>query len=308
MQQRARRVRGRLAGVALASFTGLACAQLDEPARFESVVGVLQIVETIPATGSTEVDPLARIDVCLSAEVDARKLEAFDATLHSAELTFDAEVEVQLFGWRAPGSRTGLAQQRWCPGSVISLTPGGSLQPGLTYRIRLRPALLGWAGEELDTEQDGWIPNPNAEDEPQWFVEFVVAGSPADEPPDQIPELEPGPTLTQLFEPGEVFDPDRGTCSCHQQVGELANERLDLSSPETAFAGLVLRTGLQGTDFPMITQRRPSESYLIQKLLRTADGERLHAVRGQAMPPDDPLPHADLAKLAHWIASGAQLE
>jgi hypothetical protein len=277
--------------------------ELGERERFEEQVGALEIVEVIPGEGATGVDPVGRIDVCLSAEVDPRKLEAFDATLNSGELTFDTEVEVQLFAWRAPGERDSLADERWCPGSVISLTPSGAMQPGLKYRIALRPALLGWAGEALDT-QDGWL--PDAEGELVWFSEFTIAGSPSEHPPTQLPELEPGPTLTQLFEPGEVFDPQRAACGCHQRPDELARARLDLSDPATAWSELVLRTGLQATDFPMITPRRPSESYLIHKLLRTAAGERLHAVRGRAMPPDEPLPHADLARIAHWIADGAQ--
>lgn len=292
-------------GLLPAALVVAGCGALDDQQRFEPVVGDLQIAETIPASGA-QVDPLGRIDVCLSAEVDPRALASFDATLHSGSLTFDTEVEVQLFSWLAPGSRTGLAIERWCPGSVISLTPGGALQPGLRYRIRLRPALLGWAGESLDTEQDGWL--TDIEGELLWFLEFRVSGSTADSPPEEVPELEPGPTLTQLFEPGEVFDPERGACSCHQGGGdELASARLDLSDPQTAWTQLVLRTGLEATDFPMITARRPSESYLLHKLLRTNEGERLHAVRGEAMPPDDPLPHADLVRIAHWIASGAEL-
>jgi hypothetical protein len=30
-------------------------------------------------------------------------------------------------------------------------------------------------------------------------------------------------------------------------------------------------------------------------------------VHGEAMPPDEPLPHADLARIAHWIESGAEI-
>jgi hypothetical protein len=293
---------GRLPLLAVLVVAG--CAELDDHRRFEPVVGTLQITETIPAEGAAEVDPLARIDVCLSAEVDPRALEAFDVTLHSGTLTYDGEVEVQLFSWLAPGSRTGLAVERWCPGSVISLTPGGGMQPGLGYRVRLRPALLGWAGESLDTEQGDW--RPDSEGELRWFLEFRVAGSAADMAPTELPELETGPTLTELFAAGEVFDPERGACSCHQGgEDELASARLDLSDPQTAWTQLVLRTGLESTDFPMITARRPSESYLLHKLVRTSAGERLHAVSGEAMPPGDPLPHADLVRIAHWIEGGA---
>jgi hypothetical protein len=280
------------------------CGELDDRQRFEPVVGPLQIVETIPAAGALA-DPLGRIDLCLSAEVDPRVLETFDASLHSGTLTFDTDVKVQLFSWLAPGSRDEVSAERWCSGSVISLTPGNALQPGLGYRIRLRPALLGWAGETLDTEQDGWL--TDAEGERLWFLEFRVAGSTADPEPEDVPKLEPGPTLTELFAPGEVFDPERGACSCHQRADELASARLDLSDPQTAWTELVLRTGLEATEFPMITERRPSESYLLHKLLRTSDGEPLLGLHGEPMPPDEPLPHADMVRIAHWIDSGAQL-
>jgi hypothetical protein len=294
-------------GLLLAALVVVGCGQLDDRQRFEPVVGALQIVETIPAAGA-QADPLARIDVCLSAEVDPRALESYDATLHSGALTFDTEVEVQLFSWLAPGSRTELSVERWCPGSVISLTPGIAMHPGLDYRIRLRPALLGWAGESLDTEQDGWLIDGEGEEaELLWFLEFRISGSSADVPPEDVPELEPGPTLTELFAPGEVFDPERGACSCHQGNDELASARLNLSDPQTAWTELVLRTGLEATDFPMITTRRPSESYLLHKLLRTSDGEPLHALHGEPMPPDEPLPHADVVRIAHWIQSGAEL-
>jgi hypothetical protein len=294
-------------GFALQLVVGLGmvgCGELDDRQRFESAVGVLEIIETIPPAGAADVDPLTRVDLCMSAEVDPRVFDNFDATLHSANLTFDLDDEVQLFSWRDPGSRSQLADTRWCPGSVLSLTPSSPLQPGLGYRIQLRPALLGWAGEALDTEQDGWT--RNADGELRWFLEFRIAGAADDDAPQEIPELDAGPTLTELFAPGEVFDPERAACSCHQRAGELGSARLDLSDPEIAWEQLVLRTGLESTGATMISPRRPSESYLIHKLLRTDSGEPLHAVRGEPMPPSAPLPHADLVRLAHWIASGAE--
>lgn len=284
-----------------------ACAEPDAQPRFDVQVDKLEIVETIPAAGAEAVDPLTRVDVCMSAEVDPRAVENFDSTLHSANLIFDAEQQVQLFSWRPPGGRTGLSTSRWCPGSVLSITPGSALQPGLTYRVQLRPALLGWAGEALDTEQEGWAPDEDGD--PRLFFEFRIAGSPADDAPEEIPELEPGPTLTELFAEGEIFDPERAACGCHQASSddELARGRLDLADPDTAWSALVLRSGLEPTDFPMVTPGRPAESYLIQKLLRSADGEPLHAIHGVPMPPDAPLPHEDLARLAHWIHDGARL-
>ncbi|MFO7562707.1 MAG: Ig-like domain-containing protein [Enhygromyxa sp.] len=294
------------AGVALAwvGLLGPGCGEAREHPRFEGEIGALEIVETIPAPGSSEADPVTRIDLCLSAEVDPRALDDFDATLHSADLVFDARQEVQLFSWQAPGSRSALASTRWCPGSVLSLTPTSLLQPGLTYRVQLRPALLGWAGESLDTDQAGWALTPAGD--LRWFFEFRIAGSPADSPPEELPSLPPGPTLSALFEPGEIFDPERAACGCHQRADELARDRLDLSDPQTAWSSLVLRTGFEATGFAMVTPRRPAESYLVHKLLRSADGQALHGLRGDPMPPDAPLPHADLVRIAHWIADGAQ--
>ncbi|HLT34736.1 MAG TPA: hypothetical protein VK034_00590, partial [Enhygromyxa sp.] len=78
------------------------------------------------------------------------------------------------------------------------------------------------------------------------------------------------------------------------------------SDPRPAWSALVLRTGLEPTGFPMVTPRRPAESYLVHKLLRTDDGGPLHALHGVPMPPDNPLPHADLVRIAHWIADGAR--
>jgi hypothetical protein len=292
-------------GIAAVGLLGLwsGCAEVRDHPRFGTELDPLEIVEAVPAPGSNDADAVTRIDLCLSSELDPRGIDDFDVTLHSADLVFDTQQEIQLFSWRAPASRTGLASERWCPGSVLSLTPAGALQPGLTYRVQLRPALLGWAGESLDTTQDGWTITP--EGDLRWFFEFTIAGSPTDESPEQVPELEPGPTLTELFEPGEVFDPERAACGCHQTEGELARERLDLSDPQTAWSELVLRTGLESTDFPRVTPRGPAESYLVHKLLRTHDGDALHGVQGEAMPPNEPLPHADMVRIAHWIQAGA---
>lgn len=283
------------------SWTVLACAELGEP-RFESAEGSLEIVETIPANGAIEVDPLARVDVCLSAAADPRVFDDFALTLHSANLTFDAQIELQLFGWRTPGSRIGAAEQAWCPGSVISLTPAGPLQPGLVYRVRLQPVARGWAGERLDTTQEGWRVDDAGT--PVWTIEFRVAGDPADEPPDAIPEPEPGPTLTELFATDGPFDPQRDLCSCHRTPGELAHARLDLSEPEGAWSELVLAGAPGSSGFPRVTPRDPSASALLHVLLRDDEGEPLHAV-GAAMPPDRALAFMDVVRIAQWIDAGA---
>ena len=79
-----------------------------------------------------------------------------------------------------------------------------------------------------------------------------------------------------------------------------------LSRP--AVAGLfALRPGLAATDFPMISPRQPAQSYLLQKLVRTADGDALHAIHGVAMPPGEPLPHEDIVDITWWISEGAKI-
>jgi hypothetical protein len=66
-------------------------------------------------------------------------------------------------------------------------------------------------------------------------------------------------------------------------------DRLDLSSPSAAFADLVLPAHERSTGFPMVSPTRPSESYLVQTLLRDPDGTALYGVLGEPMPPDEPL-------------------
>ncbi|NVB42965.1 hypothetical protein G6O69_34405 [Pseudenhygromyxa sp. WMMC2535] len=287
----------------------LSCAELAESPRFEADAAPLEIIETIPADGAVDVDPLTRIDICLSGELDPRVVNEFDATLHSATLTFDTQQEVQLFSWRAPGSRDLLASERWCPGSVLSLTPESPLRAGLTYRVRLRALSgLGWSGGALDTTQDGWTLSEGGD--LRLFIEFRVAGSVGDPLPEEIPALPDGPSIEALFETGRVFDPERAACGCHQggegENAELALARLDLSDPTLAWSGLVLREGSEPTGFAMVSPRMPSESYLIQKMVRDAEGDALRGIHGVAMPPEDPLPHADLVDLAHWIAAGIE--
>ena len=101
-----------------------------------------------------------------------------------------------------------------------------------------------------------------------------------------------------------MFAVDNPACSCHREDG-LARERLDLRDPDRAFTDLVLPTGLMATGFPMVAPRRPSESYLVQTLLRDPDGSALYGVLGEPMPPDEPLAHADMVMLVRWIEGGA---
>jgi hypothetical protein len=282
------------------------CTKLTEEDRLRTVSTELELLETRPAQGEVEVDPGVQIDFCFSGRIDPRAIDELDAILSSGEATFDSELSVQLFAWRPPGESVGTADEPWCEGSVLSVRPSTTLMGDNSYRVRLQASAIGWGGESLDTSSDGWTTNESGTT--RYGLEFRVADleGDTDGDTDGDPEDAP-PTLTELFSPGEVFDPERESCSCHTDPDHLAHERLDLSTPESAFEGLVQREGLMSTGFPLITPGHAAESYFVQKLLRNEEGAALYAVQGDAMPPGDALPHPDLARIAHWISGGADL-
>lgn len=285
------------AGIALAA--AAACTRVSDTSRFEPISERLEILDTIPGPDATDVPPGAQIDFCFSGTLDPHALDDFDASLWSGAVSFDTQLDLQLFAWRAPGDATGSSSSPWCPGSVVSVRANEPLVPGVLHRARLAPSAVGWAGEQLDVTTPGWV----AEDAgPRYVLQFYVRPA---EPGDKTHEPEPAPTLTDLFAPGRVFAADNPACSCHREPGELAHARLDLSSPQDAFAGLVLPAQPQSTGYPMVAPRRPSESFLVQVLLRDDDGEALHGVRGDPMPPDAPLPHAEKVAIVRWIEGGA---
>jgi hypothetical protein len=296
-----------LAGIALA-----ACTRVSDDQPFPPVRDRLAIARTIPEPGGTI--PLGgQIDFCFDGFVDPRALDDFAATVTSGRVTFDAQLDLQLFAWRPPGAATGTSNTAWCDGSVLSVSPRVELKPGSLHRIRLQPEAVGWGGESLDVTTPGWVADQGG---PTFQLEFTV--TPADDEDedttagtdtggDDGEEHDvPAPSLGELFAPGQVFNDSNPACGCHREAG-LARERLDLRSPEAAFADLVLPAGARSTGFPMISPGRPSESYLIQTLLRDPDGSAIHGVLGDPMPPDEPLAHADMTALALWIEGGALL-
>lgn len=275
-----------------------ACTRVSDVSRFEPISDRLEILETIPAPGATDVPPGAQIDFCFSGYLDPRALDDLDARISSGRVQFDTQLDLQLFAWRPPGVTHGTSAAPWCPGSVVSVSVREPLVPGVLHRARLRPSAVGWAGETLDISTPGWIDEPGG---PVFSLEFTVT-EPDDDKTNPPP---PAPTLTDLFAPGAVFAADNPACSCHRDPDDLAYARLDLSSPQAAFAGLVVPSRLMSTGFPMVVQRRPSESYLVQVLLRDEDGRALHGVRGDPMPPDAPLPHHEMVSIVRWIEGGA---
>lgn len=295
----------------------------------------LEITSTVPAQGATEVDPAGlQIDVCFSGLVDPGAIDDFDVVMASGRVTLDTELDLQLVPWRGPGGQPvdPGATEPWCPGSVLSVTPRSTLAPGVLYRIRLRPSAVGWAGEPLDVTQDGWIVEEDGS--ARFWLEFTLAGRADDgtdtgtgtgsdtdsgtdtadgtgttgadtgsDSGDDPSDAES--SLADLFAPGRILSPDRAACSCHTEPGTLAADLLDLRDPDAAFADLVIDTRVRDTGFPMVSERRPSESFLVHKLLREADGTAIHGVLGDAMPLEGELPYADLVDVITWIEGGA---
>jgi hypothetical protein len=288
------------------------CTRISDEHRFEPNPDEISILATVPEQDASGVSQNVQVDLCLSGLVDPRTVSDFDAQLSSGPQLFDSDLSVQLVPWRGPGGDPvpSNSEAAWCSGSVLSVTPAAALVGGVLYRVRLIESVSGWAGEALDTDDPGWTLDDDGELE--FILEFTVAG--ADDttgggtdgdpiPPD---DPTPAPTLTELFAEGSVLDPQRGLCSCHLDPNQLAHERLDLSTPQSAFAGLVVPTRSRDTGFPMVTPRGPSDSFLIHKLLRDRDGAAIHGVLGDPMPPTGPLPYADFVSIARWIESGAE--
>ncbi len=275
------------------------CTRVSDTQRFPPVETRLTIARTVPEQDAV-IPADAQIDFCFSGTIDPRALGDLDAQLHSGDNNFDAQTELQLFSWRPPGAASGSSLSAWCPGSVVSLRPRSRLRPGVLYRVSLKPSAVGWAGEQLDVTTPGWVETASGV---AFFLEFTV--DPAAPPDEEIAPAIPPLRLFQLFAPGQVFALDNPACDCHREPDSLAIDRLNLSTPTTAFADLVLPTQLQSTDFPMVSPRRPAESYLIHTLLRDDEDEALRGVLGEPMPPDAPLAHAHMIALVRWIEDGA---
>ena len=300
-----------LASVGACLAVASSCTRVSDTERFEPDDEPLSIVQTVPVGGAQGVARDAAIDLCFSHPVDPRSLAPTDASMSSGETAIDSESTLQLVPWTEPGGGAvgaqGPAAAPWCPGSVLSVRPKVPLLSGLHYRLRLIPRARGWNGELLDTDADGWTPEG---DRMRYYLEFTVDPAPEaeredDVPQDDVPEELPGPSLTELFAGGNVFDPARATCSCHRDVESLALARLDLRDVDRAYAGLVLDTEPRETGFPLVSSRLPSDSFLVQKIVRDHQGEALEGILGDAMPPDEALPYADYVMVARWIAGGA---
>jgi hypothetical protein len=282
----------------------IGCTRVSDEERFEPSGEEIAIVQTVPERGAIDVVRTVQIDLCWSGLVDPRSVGDIDALIASGEEFVDTDLAVQLWPWRPPANAVGSGTaEPWCSGSVLSVTPAVELTAGVQYRLRLEDDIVGWAGEEIDTDSPGWIADPNVGD--LFFLEFTVAENAPPPPGDDPPEHEPV-LLSDLFATGGPFDPARGLCSCHTGADERAQALLDLSTPDAAFEDLVLPPRVRDTGFAMVTPRIPSESFLLHKLLRDPDGTAIHGVLGDPMPKGEaPLPYPDYVALARWIEDGA---
>lgn len=290
----------------------VSCTTESDRERFDANGTPLRILRTVPETGGVDVPGDVPVELCLSTLVDPASVSETAATISSGSTVIDTELSVQLVPWTIPGGAPVPqgSEAPWCSGSVVSVAPEVTLTAGARFRLRLLPDLVGWAGESLDTTAPGWLEEETDDGAaPRYFVEFDVGEVSGDDddggPPGDDPEPDEGPTMADLFADGGPFDPRTTTCACHRDEDDLAFARLDLSTPEAAFDGLVGRAGTQDTGFPMITPRDPSRSFLLHKLLRTPQGEPIEGVRGDAMPKDGTLAYRDLVAIALWIEAGA---
>ncbi|MBV1862776.1 MAG: hypothetical protein KUG77_30420 [Nannocystaceae bacterium] len=280
------------------------CTRVSDTARFKANAQTVEITATMPPAGGS-VFPDMSVRLCWSDLIDPQSLTDVDALVGSGDLLTDARLGFELRPWTSPEGEQLVdgTTRSWCEGSVVTVTPKEPLIAGVRYRMRLADAAVGWEGEQPNLQTPWWMSTEGG-DNSNFFLEFDVV--PSNKPPQLPEEPTPAVTLTSLFEAGAVFDPQRAMCSCHRDSEDDANLRLDLSSPEAAYEDLLFDSRLRDTGYPMITPRRPSESFLLHKVLRD-EGDALRGVFGTAMPPgDDALPYGDYVMLARWIEDGAQ--
>ena len=293
----------RVVGTVLLAAGLVACTRVSDTQRFAPNPETVDVVASVPeADGEAFPDVVVRL--CWSDYLDPQSLDDGDAVMGSGALLTDARLEFELLPWTAPdGSLLGHdATEPWCSGSVVSVVPKELLVAGVRYRMYLDDTATGWEGQQPDVESQGWI-TENDGGSFNYGVEFDVV--PSERPPREPADPPEDVTLASLFEPGALFDPDRDTCSCHRDPDTDANTLLDLRTPAAAYEDLLFDGRLRDTGYPMVTPRRPSESFLLHKVLRS-DGDALAGVNGNAMPPGDTaIPYGDYVMLARWIRDGA---
>lgn len=279
------------------------CTRLSDRQRFAPNPETIEVTQTVPASGSEAPRDVA-VRLCWSDHLDPAALTDVDAVMGSGSLLTDAALSFELRPWTSPEGEPldATAESPWCAGSVVTVTPKEPLQPGVRYRMRLADEAVGWEGERPDLESMGWVVDEDGS--ANFFVEFDIVDQLT--PASVDPEVPGDPiTMESLFAPGGVFDPERAMCSCHLDEEDDANILLDLRTADAAYEDLLFDSRLRDTGYPMVTPRRPSESFVLHKVLRD-DGAPLPGVYGDAMPLGDmELPYGDYVMLARWIEDGA---
>ncbi|HET6611252.1 MAG TPA: hypothetical protein VFG83_04655 [Kofleriaceae bacterium] len=97
-----------------------------------------------------------------------------------------------------------------------------------------------------------------------------------------------------------IIAPNCTTSACHSELSKTAG--LNFETPESAYIFLTGRvcdgtTGVEPPPRNFVTPFRPAESKLMYLLLGT---------ELETMPPDVPLPEADIDLIERWILEGAQ--
>jgi hypothetical protein len=86
-----------------------------------------------------------------------------------------------------------------------------------------------------------------------------------------------------------IMEPSCATVNCHSAITRQGN--VDLSSAKVGYQTLVLDSTFY------VIPKNPDASTVVG--LMNAEGSL-------RMPPDNPLPQADIALIEHWISDGAQ--
>jgi hypothetical protein len=102
-------------------------------------------------------------------------------------------------------------------------------------------------------------------------------------------DVDPRPARLAYIAPA-ILQPACATASCHSRQGEAAGLRFDRDDLGVLRSELILRT--------LIYVGQPEGSPLVTTFLRGANTDL-------RMPPDAPLPEADIALIEAWIAAGA---
>jgi hypothetical protein len=90
-----------------------------------------------------------------------------------------------------------------------------------------------------------------------------------------------------------IIEPSCATVNCHSAITKQGG--VDLSSEQIGYQTLVMTNSIDKTYY--VYPKYPEYSQLITLL---------NAVGSIRMPPDNPLPEADIVLIENWISDGAQ--